>query len=222
MFRRDNCSNLCKDLKAQRHTSYDVLNQTICNSLPFTDKNLCSNSSNAVGFLRLYEFRDLGIQQEWHIRSLLAGKTNISICITFLFFLCAEVKQFKFLGMAFFLRMSRLKIHSVFRSQFFISSTFCLRCIKLAIQNCSSELVRSVKQLLFHSLTSLELLLYFIHYPSTQWRPIIWAWPELTTVASLNVLPIQIFFEKTQRTFAFHCIEKIGNRLHPPRRPVTG
>lgn len=44
----------------------------------------------------------------------------------------------------FFLRMSHLKIHSVFLLQFFISSTFYLRCIKLATQSCSSELVRLV------------------------------------------------------------------------------
>jgi hypothetical protein len=157
MFRRDNCSNLCKDLKVQHHTSYVVLNQIICNSLPFTDKNLCFNNSNAVEFLRLYEFQDLGIQQEWLIRSLLGGKSNISICITLVFFLCAQVKQFKLSDMAFFLRMSRLKIHLVFRLQFFISSTFCPRCIKLATQNYSSELVRSVKQPLFHLITPLGL-----------------------------------------------------------------
>ncbi|ONM05602.1 myosin1 [Zea mays] len=39
-------------------------------------------------------------------------------------------------------RMLHLKIHSVFQLQFFISSTFYLRCIKLATQSCSSELVR--------------------------------------------------------------------------------
>ena len=44
----------------------------------------------------------------------------------------------------FFLRMLHLKIHSVFQLQFFISSTFYLRCIKLATQSCSSELARLV------------------------------------------------------------------------------
>jgi hypothetical protein len=45
--------------------------------------------------------------------------------------------------MAFFsLMMLHLKTHLVFQLQSFISSTFYLRCIKLATQSCSSELVR--------------------------------------------------------------------------------
>jgi hypothetical protein len=31
-----------------------------------------------------------------------------------------------------------------------------------------------------------------------------------------------LIFEKTQRTFAFHSIEKKEIRLHPPRREITG
>jgi hypothetical protein len=32
----------------------------------------------------------------------------------------------------------------------------------------------------------------------------------------------KFFFEKTQRTFAFHFIEKEEFGLHPPRRQITG
>lgn len=84
-FCRVNCSNLCKDWKVQHHTLFAALNQIIYNSLQFTNKDLCFNNLNAVGFLRLSGFQDLDIQQEWLTRSLLGGKlilwtTAINFC----------------------------------------------------------------------------------------------------------------------------------------------